>query len=249
MEGVGPQKVYDKILAVMQEIGAVPKTGKNNFIGYEYSSSNDVVSSVRPIMIKHSLIMIPVGCEDIGYSKDGQVTQHTQSYDIICTEDGTFVRVSVRAGGEDKGDKAPYKANTGAQKYAIKQTFMLPDEENDPDDDKNKTIKPQSAGPAPRPKPEPKPAPQPTTPGGNPPPEPVQKSYNGVLGEEVRFGKHKGSKWGDLDMNYLDWIAQKSTMNEQTKAKARECLDIMGQGVDEGWVDLDKPLPDESVPF
>jgi len=40
------------------------------------------------------------------------------------------MEVQVRAAGEDKGDKKPYKLNTGALKYLLINLFLLPTEDD-----------------------------------------------------------------------------------------------------------------------
>lgn len=40
----------------------------------------------------------------------------------------------------------------------------------------------------------------------------------------IRFGKHKGTPWRDLPSDYLDWIANKSDMDEDAKFTAAHWL-------------------------
>jgi exodeoxyribonuclease X len=47
-----------------------------------------------------------------------------------------------------------------------------------------------------------------------------------VMKGAVRFGKHKGTDWRDLPWDYLDWIAKKSDMDEETKFTARHYLKV-----------------------
>lgn len=41
------------------------------------------------------------------------------------------------------------------------------------------------------------------------------------LSLKVNFGKHKGQKWSELPGGYLDWIIDKSDMDEDVKGQAR----------------------------
>lgn len=40
----------------------------------------------------------------------------------------------------------------------------------------------------------------------------------------VTFGKHRGKAWSELPLDYLDWLASKSDMDEDTKFTARHWL-------------------------
>ena len=42
--------------------------------------------------------------------------------------------------------------------------------------------------------------------------------------DKIGFGKHKGTRWRDLPEDYLDWIAVKSDMDEDTKWLANKWL-------------------------
>lgn len=42
-----------------------------------------------------------------------------------------------------------------------------------------------------------------------------------IMTGPIRFGKHKGTDWKDLPWDYLDWIANKSDMDAETKHTAR----------------------------
>lgn len=41
---------------------------------------------------------------------------------------------------------------------------------------------------------------------------------------KVMFGKHRGAKWDDVPTDYLDWLANKSDMDNDIKANARHHL-------------------------
>lgn len=42
----------------------------------------------------------------------------------------------------------------------------------------------------------------------------------------VTFGKHRGKAWSELPLDYLDWLASKSDMDEDTKFTARHWLKL-----------------------
>jgi len=48
-----------------------------------------------------------------------------------------------------------------------------------------------------------------------------------LLPGPIRFGKHKGTPWRDLPPDYLDWIVNKSDMDEDAKFTAAHWLKEM----------------------
>lgn len=52
----------------------------------------------------------------------------------------------------------------------------------------------------------------------------VRWSAGPPLLPRVNFGKHYGAKWDDVPTDYLDWIANKSDMDNDIKANARHHL-------------------------
>lgn len=40
----------------------------------------------------------------------------------------------------------------------------------------------------------------------------------------INFGKHRGSKWEDVPLDYLRWVAEKSDLNRDAKANAKHWL-------------------------
>ena len=48
----------------------------------------------------------------------------------------------------------------------------------------------------------------------------IMWSQQPVLLPRVCFGKHKGLVWSELPIDYLDWIVEKSDLNEDVKFTA-----------------------------
>lgn len=42
----------------------------------------------------------------------------------------------------------------------------------------------------------------------------------------IPFGKHRGSRWQDVPLDYLDWVANKSDLDRDAKANARHHLKL-----------------------
>ena len=45
-----------------------------------------------------------------------------------------------------------------------------------------------------------------------------------LLSVNINFGKHKGSKWAELPSDYLEWIIERSELDQETKDQARYWL-------------------------
>ena len=119
--------LYRKILAVMGEVQAVPKDKVNDFHKYAYTSEAAVIKAVRDAMVKHGLVAIPsiIHHEE---KTDGKSTIATIHYclKVVDIETGAYENVCVIGQGIDVGDKAYYKAITGANKYALMKLFQIP---------------------------------------------------------------------------------------------------------------------------
>ena len=112
-------------IAVMEAVGYTQKTGQHGQ-GYSYASEGDLIRSLRGQMIAHGLTMAPV---------DVQVTAHRETGKQLLTEavvtyalrhsTGEELRVAVLSTGADVGDKAAFKLMTGAEKYALRQAFLI----------------------------------------------------------------------------------------------------------------------------
>lgn len=120
--------IYKKILSVMKEIEAVPKDKVNEFHKYSYTSEAAVLKAVRDAMIKNGVIAIPSIEETREERIDGKTTIVSIKYclTVLDTETGESANVCVYGQGIDSGDKAYYKAITGANKYALMKLFQIP---------------------------------------------------------------------------------------------------------------------------
>lgn len=124
--------VAGKILAIMREVKSVAKDKRNDFHKYDYTSDEAVVTAIREAMITHRLIVIP---NQTQCSKEGTLTTLGVEYEIIDVDSGESVTKKVFGYGQDNGDKGVYKAATGAEKYFLLKTFLIPTGD-DPENEK-----------------------------------------------------------------------------------------------------------------
>ena len=136
--------IYKKIPDIMSEIDAIGKDRKNPKQGYNFRGIDDFYNSIHAVLAKHRVFSVPEVIEEKSIertSKAGGLLVHrlfTFQYTFYA-EDGSFVKATVPGEGMDSGDKACYKAMSGAQKYAFIQIFTVPtadmkDPENDSHD-------------------------------------------------------------------------------------------------------------------
>lgn len=133
--------IYQTITKVMADVGAVAKTDVNTFDKYKYRGIDAIYNALHPAMVKNRLFVVPEVLDiqrDVRESKKGEPLNYamaTVRYTFYA-EDGSSIQAVVTGEGMDRGDKAGYKALTGAFKYACFQTLCLPTEEaQDPEID------------------------------------------------------------------------------------------------------------------
>jgi hypothetical protein len=122
-------KLYQKLLAVQKLLQPLKKTGWNSWQQYNYSTASDVLIPVQQACRQHGLVM----CADCIEAKI-EPGRASCTVRLTVTDSDTGASLSVTAPGyaEDfnepenglKGDKAVYKALTGATKYAARCLFL-----------------------------------------------------------------------------------------------------------------------------
>lgn len=129
------QTVYQKVLNVMASVDSVAKNGRNTFQKYDYVTEADILAAIRGSLIDNKLLILP-SVKEVRHDTRGESAFITllMEFTVVDAETGeSFVSPFVGT-GEDKGDKGAYKALTGAMKYFLLKTFLIPtgdDPEND----------------------------------------------------------------------------------------------------------------------
>ena len=128
-----------KIAQVAGSIGAIEKSGRNAFHKYDYHTEGDITAALRGKLADAKLALIwSHQVVDTSEGKDarGKLVRRVRvegELMLVCGDTGAMLTVKSAGEGEDGGDKAVYKANTGAYKYALMKTFMISDAESDPE--------------------------------------------------------------------------------------------------------------------
>lgn len=140
------KNLYQRIIAIMDEVGAIEKTGRNTQQNYAFIEQAMVVASLRPLLVKHGVVIIPNATKttterfetlkEDKYGKKTTVSVHVQvetKYRVINADNPEEFFESEWAGEAlDYSDKATNKAHTASQKTYLMKLFNISDKE-DPD--------------------------------------------------------------------------------------------------------------------
>lgn len=159
-----PANLVEKLAAVMAQVARVPKNGWNDFHKYHYATEADITECVRSAMASHGVMLIPsvekTEWRTIKNKSGGEEFIASLTVHFTATDGKDRIEFNVMGEGQDRGDKATYKAMTGAIKYALLKLFLIPTGD-DPEREEEEKPAPrrQSTGRLPA-KPAPQPSPQ-----------------------------------------------------------------------------------------
>jgi hypothetical protein len=137
---LAPQELNlrEKFAEVRRRLGYVQKRGHNERHNYSYVTAADLAGSVGDILAELGVVVIPqlqsISTETPRSSSD-RIARVVMNYRFVDARSGEELTVRVPGEGADPGDKAPYKAMTGALKYALLQSFLL-STGDDPEDER-----------------------------------------------------------------------------------------------------------------
>lgn len=138
------KQLATKLARIMAEIETVAKTGYNDFHKYSYATEANILEAVRAKLSAASIFIytstdkteiITTVTRERRTMKDGTVVESekashitavTTLHTIVDGESGEQFVVQGYGQGQDSGDKGGYKALTGAIKYFLLKTFMIP---------------------------------------------------------------------------------------------------------------------------
>lgn len=135
--------IHKRMLAVMQNIGAVSKDAVNTQQGFKFRGIDQLINASHPAFLKAGVFCTPEVLDRKEVLKDVTRSNGKPGVDkhvsllvkfTFWAEDGTFVSSTIAAEGVDSGDKATNKALSAALKYALIQTFSVPTEDMEDSD-------------------------------------------------------------------------------------------------------------------
>jgi hypothetical protein len=126
------------VIAVMNEVSSVAKTGKNTAQGFNFRGIDAVMNAVGPAFRKHGAFVVPTV---IGNTADTVPSKNGGSLNVvrlnvefaIYGQEGDPIVGSVASEAFDSGDKATAKAMSVALRTFLLQVLCLPTDEPDPD--------------------------------------------------------------------------------------------------------------------
>lgn len=129
--------LFKKILAVQKVLEPLEKSGKNDFHRYKYTTAGDVLLPVSRACNEQGLVVIA----DVIETKihpERAAAEVIVKLTVFDSETGESHSITAPGYAEDwshkdnrpVGDKAVYKAITGATKYAVRSFFCLPSEDD-----------------------------------------------------------------------------------------------------------------------
>lgn len=123
--------IYKLISSVMEEIGFVAKTRRNEQQGYSFRGIEDMYQAAHPALVKHGVFCCPQVLEYVTESKttkSGSPAIHAilKISHKFYAPDGSFVEVITCGEGVDSSDKAINKCMSAAMKYAFIELFSIP---------------------------------------------------------------------------------------------------------------------------
>jgi hypothetical protein len=146
MENI-PQSIAKKLFAAQGKLNWVEKGGVNSAQNYRYTRAEDLISAVKKACQEVGLIIIVSNLNpksELVQKPDGKYSSYSRleaQVTLIDGENGEMWQVpGIFAGeGVDSGDKSPYKAQTGAKKYALMGLFGIamgddPEEDGEPEE-------------------------------------------------------------------------------------------------------------------
>lgn len=134
-------KILKKLNLIMGEVDRIGKDKINSFHNYNYASEQAIKESLHPLLVKHGVLPL-FDFENVrrevyttAKGQRGAVTDIDVTYRFYDIESGEFVEGKFIGTGDDGADKGTYKAMTGAIKYVLTSTFLIPTGD-DPEKDK-----------------------------------------------------------------------------------------------------------------
>lgn len=155
-EEIKKLNIYERMSLITNEISTVAKNLKvqvNKTASYNAVSERDILDAVKPIEFKYRVYSYPYErtiIENDTLTKEseynGQITKTNSLYMRVETiyrfinidNKDEFIDIKAYGDGIDTGDKAPGKATTYADKYALMKAYKIstgddPDKEPSPD--------------------------------------------------------------------------------------------------------------------
>lgn len=124
----GLQKKKNALRKALKDKGVLQKGGKNDFDRYTYFSEAQYKALFTELFSAYGL---ELKFDELDYltfegsEKQANGRMPRLEFTLFDIDTGFFEKTNITGEGIDKGDKAGYKAYTGALKYYLANTFMV----------------------------------------------------------------------------------------------------------------------------
>lgn len=133
MTATQQKKLAGKLAKVMGSIPWVEKRGRNSFFNYDYATESDIMEAIREKLAEAG-VFVTTSVEDMQFRETTKKTRDGSPMHLVFVktkhtfhdgETGETLEAFGFGSGEDSGDKAVYKAITGAMKYFASKNFLM----------------------------------------------------------------------------------------------------------------------------
>ena len=119
-------ELFKALHALQSECPPIQKTGRNTQQNYSFAGLDDWIGTLQPLLAKHGLALVLryMDPEDLPTTatRSGGTMNNVRVRvcgDLFHAGSGGSISFSAFGQGSDTGDKAIYKAQTGARKYLL----------------------------------------------------------------------------------------------------------------------------------
>ena len=133
-------QLFRKLMNVVTKMENVKKSGYNAHQKYHYSTEQDLIDSVRQLLIDNKILVlsdsetkevIKITKPDAkGNPKESLVTVVNTRHTFCDIDTGYTYNIQSTGTGWDETDKGSFKAITGAMKYFLSKNFLVPGEDD-----------------------------------------------------------------------------------------------------------------------
>lgn len=135
------KNILTKLNAVMAEVDYIQKDKRNTHQGYTYASEKAIKDALHKFLVKHKVVFY---VETNNIRVDNNTTILDVTYHFVDADSGEEVKGVFVGTGQARDDKGNWGAVTGAIKYILTSTFLIPTGD-DPENSENESGKPKIA--------------------------------------------------------------------------------------------------------
>lgn len=125
------ETLTDRIAAVQGELQRVAKTGHatvttrgGSSYSYDYATQADLFAAVRPLLAKRGIAAM-ISCDAVHLDVQDGTAHATVEMSLHLRAAGDEIVLRGIGTATDRGDRAPYKAQTSISRYLVAQAFLI----------------------------------------------------------------------------------------------------------------------------